>query len=83
MIVMNLFGQPNCFMMFHKPSLLTVSKAFVISMKVTKRSLCCPWHIYPGVGVQQISYLLFRVMHESHTDFQGGDLLKIPKEAVE
>ena len=43
-VVMNLLGQQNFSFVFHKPSLLTVSKALVKSAKVTRRSLFCSWH---------------------------------------
>ena len=51
-VVMNLLGQPNFSFVFHKPSLLTVSKALVRSAKVTKRWLFCPWHFSPTVVSQ-------------------------------
>ena len=51
-VVMNLLGQPNVSFVFHKPSLLTVSKAFVRSAKVTKRSLFCSWLFSPTVVVE-------------------------------
>ena len=50
--VMNLLGQPNFSFVFHKPSLLTVSKVSVRSAKVTKRSLFCCWHFSPTVVVE-------------------------------
>ena len=52
-VVMNLLGQPNFSFVFHKPSLLTVSKALVRSAKVTKRWLFCPWHFSP-TAVSQV-----------------------------
>ena len=45
-------GSPNFSFVFHKPSLLTVSKALVRSAKVTKRWLFCPWHFSPTVVSQ-------------------------------
>ena len=49
-VVMNLLGQPNFSFVFHKPSLLTVSKALVRSAKVTKRSLFYSWHFLPTLS---------------------------------
>ena len=43
-IVMDLLRQPEFSIIFHKPSLLTVSKALVRSTKVTKWWLFCLWH---------------------------------------
>jgi len=51
-VVMNSLGQPNFSFVFHKPSLLTVSKALVKSAKVTKRSLFCSWHFSRTVVVE-------------------------------
>ena len=53
-VVMNLLGQPNSSFVFHKPSLLSVSKALVRSAKVTKRSLFCSWHFSPTVELETL-----------------------------
>ena len=53
-VVMNLLGQPNFSFVFHKPSLLTVSKALVRSAKVTKRSLFYSWHFLPTVELETL-----------------------------
>ena len=44
----NLCGQPNCAIIFHKPSLLTVSKALVMSTKLC-RNRDAALGISPGV----------------------------------
>ena len=47
-------GSPNFSFVFHKPSLLTVSKALIRSAKVTKRWLFCSWHFSATLVVETV-----------------------------
>ena len=49
-MVMNLWGQPNLLMIFHNPSLLTVSKALVRSTKVVRGHSAVPYTFLDAGG---------------------------------
>lgn len=79
-IVMVLLRQPEFSIIFHKPSLLTVSKALVRSTKVTKlNGGYSAFGIFPGTGVQRISCRQFHILSGNHTGFLGG----VPAQNVE
>ena len=67
---MNWSGQPNFAIIFHKPSLLTASKAFGEGRQRLCRDCGTALGISPEVGDLQRSCQLCRVLHESHTDSQ-------------
>ncbi len=81
--VMNLFGQPNFSMIFHKPSVLTVSKAFVRSMKVTKRSLCCSCHFFLELACSKYHVCCSASCTKATLTFREETLLKMLEEVVE
>ena len=61
-------GQPNLHRMFQRRFWLTVSKAFVRSMKVIHKSWCCSWHFFCSCRATNIISIVLRPCRNLHWD---------------